>query len=90
MLQRELWVKLTHDTKMELESVVSLTFIFTNPLGRTRKQQQHSVAISGSHVGKKRTYQVICLILLGLQSRLGDKLLIICVCALPPRTGPQF
>ena len=31
MLQRELWVKLTHDTKLERGSVVSLSFIFTNP-----------------------------------------------------------
>ena len=31
VLQRELWVKLTHDTNLERGSVVSSSFIFTNP-----------------------------------------------------------
>ena len=40
MLQRELWAKLTHDTKFEHESVVTSSFIFTGPLEDKKKKEK--------------------------------------------------
>ena len=40
MLQEKLWVKLTHDMKLERGSVVSFSFIFTNPPEYNKKEAQ--------------------------------------------------
>ena len=63
MLHRELRVKLTHDTKFKCGSVVSLSFIFTNPpedetkkKKRSRGVQDYGVTYNSSSIQN----QILC------------------------------